>query len=225
MKAMTPHSVWFKKMGFNPNICINSNSTITKDFASGTAGAGLTNQTLPVWEGIAEGVNTTGSYKGLDMIVQKNGGETNPNGSLCPTSATISTITSDMNVIFAQQSLQKISLAYGYFLIDVGMGLEQDFKGKDLYKNSIHGVIGRYYSTDSFTTAYNEGSIPYIHRGTPIKLSRFKVRILDDTGNVSTDVGNNNTIFLEITKSVDAPSAPAINIPLKDFLELKKNQK
>tara|TARA_R110002167_G_scaffold44739_1_gene134456 strand:- start:802 stop:2622 length:1821 start_codon:yes stop_codon:yes gene_type:complete len=228
MKSMTPQSVWFKKMGFNNNILISSSSTIVKDFTSSTGGAGLTNQTLPVFSGLIEGVNTTGSYKGLDMVVRKNGKADvppNPHGTLCPPSNAITTITNDMNVIFAQNSLQKISLAYGYFMIEVGIGLEQDFKGSNLYKNNIHGVIGRYYSTDSFTTAYNEGSIPYIHRGTPVKLSQFKVRILDDTGEVSTDVGNNNTIFLEITKNVSAPSAPAINIPLKDFLELKKNQK
>ena len=221
MKAMSPPNVWFKKMGFNPNILLSSSGTITKDF-----GTGLTNQTQPVFTGIIEGVNTTGSYKGLDMVVVKNGATAgNPNGAYCPPSADINTSTIAQNIIFAENSLATLSLAYGYFLIDVSMGIEQEFKGA-INKNSIQAVVGRYYSTNSFTTAYNEGSIPYIHRGDPIKLSKFKVRVLNDIGENSDDIGNNNTIFLEISKNHTPPNPTSVvNMPLQDFLQLKQNQK
>ena len=216
IKAMTPYNVWFEKMGMNPNIIFQSTGTITKDFSPTETG-----QTQPVFSGLIEGINTTGSYKGLDIIVEKLVG----NGQNCPETLDILASTNAQNIIYAKNPLQSSNLAYGYFMIDISMGIDQDFKGGDFNKNSVQAIIGRYYSTNSFTTAYSEGSVPYVHRGESIKLSRFKVRILDDTGNNSDDIGDNNTVFLELIKNVSAPSSITMPIPLNEFLQLQNKGK
>ena len=62
--------------------------------------------------------------------------------------------------------------------------------------------MSRYQSVDNYTSFYNEGntSVPYIHKGNPIQLNNFKVRILNPDKNVADNIGASNAIYLEHVK-------------------------
>jgi hypothetical protein len=42
------------------------------------------------------------------------------------------------------------------------------------------------------------GAIEYIHKGQDLEISSFRVRVLDDNGNLANDIDDNNTIFLKL---------------------------
>tara|TARA_R110001632_G_scaffold29349_5_gene78032 strand:+ start:3312 stop:5150 length:1839 start_codon:yes stop_codon:yes gene_type:complete len=220
---MSPPNVWFKKMGFDPSICISFTSH-TKSFGS------ITNQILPIIKGALAGTSTTGTYKGLDTAVYKTGGiptggVANLHGERAYTSAMLEstpTATNNQIIIYADTQTQQLKYDYAYYMIEIDLGFNQELLSNKYNNNKIQSVIGRFYSKDSFTNAYNEGSIPYIHRGKSIKISGAKVRILNDDGIPADDIGDNNTVFLEIVKNVNAPSTNLLTIPLEDFKELEE---
>ncbi len=220
---MSPPNVWFKKMGFNPSICVSSSSHI-KSF-----GTLVLNQNLPIIKGAVAGVSTTGTYKGLDTAVYKTGGTPsggvqNAHGQRTYTSAMLASTPTQSNnqiIIYAESQTQQLKYDYAYYMIEIDLGYNQELLSNTYQNNKIQSVIGRFYSKDSFTNAYNEGSIPYIHRGKPIKITGAKVRILNDDGVPADDIGDNNTIFLEIVKNVNPPTTNLLTIPLNDFQELE----
>ena len=83
------------------------------------------------------------------------------------------------------------------------MPVNSDIRGQDNKNNKIHGIVGRYYSKDSYTSSVEgEGSIPYLHESDdPLVLNSFKVRILNPNGTQMEGLQNDNTIFLEIIKA------------------------
>jgi len=49
-------------------------------------------------------------------------------------------------------------------------------------------------------TGFADAGIPYTHVGNPTMISDLRVRILDEFKNVVTDLGSNNTVFIELQK-------------------------
>lgn len=224
---LSPPNVWYKKMGFDPNICISATSVL-RNF-SGT----IANQRIPIIIGAIEGISTTGTYKGLDTAVYKVGGTPtsglpNPHGARAFTSTQLEgTPTSNLNqsIIYADLQVAQIQYSYAYYMIEIDLGIQQSLVSKAYNSTKIQSIIGRFYSKDSFTNAYNEGSIPYTHRGKSVKLSSARIRVLDDDGEPANDIGDNNSIFMELVKIVKPPSVVAETIPLDNFLQIKVGTK
>jgi len=61
--------------------------------------------------------------------------------------------------------------------------------------------VSKYNSYGSFTSSYDEGSITYTHRGQPITLTDFRVRVLLPDGDLATDLNDRNAVFLEVIKN------------------------
>ena len=207
---LQPPSVWFKKFGFSSDILIKPNYTFHSTIGTLTdieiprfSGEGFQMTTEPFNPPILDGVNTTGSFKGLDIVINKtNQGGGDPYGQQMLQVKDISASTITQNQIYAETSLQQQKYTYGYYMLEVDFGISQYLTGKNTYANKIQSIISRFYSNDSYTSAYSEGSIPYIHRGQTIKLNKFKIRILKDTGELADDIGPNNTIFMELNRTV-----------------------
>jgi len=224
LSGLQPYSLWFNKLGFSQDILVHPTSN-TSDIGA------LQNQTLPVFTGtktdsfnpIEEGINMTGSYKGLDVVINKtNTPSGDPNAQQMLTLENISATSLTQNQIFSETGINDITYDYGYYMLEIDMGINQNIRGKDFNNKKIQSIIGRYYSNNSFTSAYNEGSIPYIHRGKTVYLNKFVVRILKDDGTLADDIGDNNTLFIEHTKSVNNPSIPALPVPLSEFDDIQK---
>ena len=88
-----------------------------------------------------------------------------------------------------------------YYKIEVKSHLLNDMVGDPNLNRHISSIISKYYNSGSFTSAYNEGSIPYTHKGSTVVITDFSVRILTSDGILATDINDRNTIFLELTTS------------------------
>ena len=103
--------------------------------------------------------------------------------------------------ILAQNSINNVQLQNPYFIIEVS-GFDNKMKGVNNTFTNIMSVVSRYQSIDNYTSFYNEGnpSVPYIHKGSPIQINNFKVRILNPDKEVSDNLGSSNSIYLEHIK-------------------------
>jgi len=103
--------------------------------------------------------------------------------------------------ILAQNSISNVQLQNPYFLIEIS-GFDNKLKGVNNTFTNIMSIVSRFQSIDNYTSFYNEGnpSIPYIHKGNPIQLNNFKIRILNPNKEVSDNLGSSNSIYLEHIK-------------------------
>jgi len=149
--------------------------------------------------GIGKGQKRTAGFESLDTPVQKNANFRipNPAGDIS-TNATLP--------IFGNRVFANDFTSEGYYLIEIDCGIAQDLVGATgnigFNSTKIHSIVSNYFSQGSYTSDQGSGSIGYIHKGTPVLLSNFNVRILQSDGAVPDpiNIGNHNTIFLELVR-------------------------
>lgn len=185
---LEPTSFWRDILGFDLGSCL-----ATLSYKNVTIDTLVTHAPSVV---LTPGVNITGQYTGLDAAVKK---DTTffrvPNPPPISTSA----ITTP---IYAANAFGIAGVRNGYFLIDINAKMKNNIIGQELKSTSISGIISRYYSADSYTSGTASDSIPYIHRGIgPISLDSMRIRILNPDGTLATDIGDDNTVFLQIVHS------------------------
>jgi hypothetical protein len=216
-------SFWERELGFglstpgSKHLSLNylySNPDMVSDTDSGTSHSlNAEPLAIPIFKsGIAEGIKTTGGFLGLDSMVQKGAsGSANPfyEVPVLPTSTGANEIfsTSDAQTeIEAINSVlnSKNSITFGYFLAEV----KAQFKGGDLIsenanKHNVMAIVSRYYQQDSYTSSSSDAAVIYQHNSPePVLLNSLKCRILDSDGNLADNIGQDNTIFIEIVKKV-----------------------
>ena len=143
---------------------------------------------------VQAGVNTTDAYLGLDAAIVKSN-----QFMITPTPPLYSTSTTNVEILAAESALG--SSDAGYFLIDITSKMKQNFIGSDYYSSSISGIVSRYYSVDSYTSGSSDAAIPYVHRGAPMMLTSLRVRILDPSNYDAANIGEDNTVFVEVIKA------------------------
>ncbi len=161
---------------------------------------------------LIEGVNVTGHYVNLDSLINKSGTSfetpilnlrldtgTPPTANAITQSFIAET---EMHSIIGE-TVSNVQSGEGYYQIEISMPVNSDIRGQDNKNNKIQGIVGRYYSKDSYTSSVEgEGSIPYVHQtDDPLVLNSFKVRILNPSGVQMEGLQNDNTIFLEVIKA------------------------
>lgn len=142
---------------------------------------------------------TTGN-RGVDVAVRKTNSQVVPN--LADPSGNFTTkIGNQIDEIYASKDFTITALKYGYFLVSVDCGLTQDMITNKTIHNSIFSITSRYYQNGQFTTGTSADAVIYRHVGAPAYLNSLRVRILDDTYKVPNDLGDDNTIFLQLAKN------------------------
>ena len=197
---LSPPDFWFDKLGFNPNILMNSGDSGNILNVNGT-------QTLisSLSSDAVDGVNMTGALKSIDLPIRKTTDYASVQGASGNQVATNFT-----TPIYSQRIFNDPTARSGYFLLEIG-GLPnlQDFRGSNnsvsnMDSSKIQGIISRYYTTESFTMDEGQGGIQYIHSGEKATINNLSVRILNHNGVVPDgDLGDRNTIFLEVIKARD----------------------
>ena len=68
--------------------------------------------------------------------------------------------------------------------------------------NTLQSIVGKYFTQNNFLQDSGSGSITYTHVGEPQLINELSVRVTngDGTQPTNTDIGDNNSIFLEIIK-------------------------
>ena len=168
---------------------------------------------------LQDGVNITGDLQGLDSLVQKQAiaptppGDPNGKGfDIVPTLpfSTAVTLTDSINAVNSFTSNREAFFKLEVKLPNIRQKVylnhlpptDDGFAGETTINTDIQAIIGRYYNANNFTSAYNEGSIPYVYNeDEPTILSEVQIRILDPDGSVASGLGNKNTVFLQIQKN------------------------
>lgn len=97
----------------------------------------------------------------------------------------------------------------GYYLVEVTGLTPKDTGYQDgrTVNGSIIAVVSTQYDSDNQITGFQASGIPYVHRGEPFTISRTVTRILDPgTSQVSTNLGENNSVIVDITRSTNNES-------------------
>ena len=190
---------WYGKLGINPNILIEGHQNY-QNFRYGTPGGDVTVKIPQI--NLIEGVNSTNAFLGADSILN--------NSVLVPVTASYTANIKTANLmttpIFGLKTLGQITDTQGYFLIEIS-GFNNDVRliGENNINANISAIVSRYYASTSYTNGYIQDSISYIHKGDPITLSDFKIRILDPAHKVSSDIGNDSSVFLMINRASEIP--------------------
>lgn len=196
----------------NPNCIL---AQITHKGASSVFGNYLVNGIpggIPVFDRVPkDGLETTGEFIGIDSGVDKTSGHDSsykpltltPDNQNAPQFATSDKTIQIEAVDSILASSQKID--FGYFLVEVKAQFQNDFRMPDDRNSSVVAIVNRFYELNSFTSSDQSDSIVYTHKGAPVMLSSFKCRILDSEKNLSANIGNDNTVFLEVVKAIKKP--------------------
>ena len=152
----------------------------------------------PITFSLVDGVNTTGNFTSLDSAIDKSTPRVSPAvlDNLKDTSQII-------KQIYARDALNQLS-SLPYYLIEIdGKGINSDIRGSRasaINNTKISAIVSRYYQTLSYTSSMDgSGGIPYIHKGQPLILDSFKVRILDPNGELTANIQDSNVVFLQHT--------------------------
>ena len=216
LKNLEPQDFWFNKLGFDRNILVDDSKQITlgsdAEYPTWDSGGA---QSVPNLESqLIDGQTTTGDLMGNTNLTFKgnqaprfdpDNGKEFANGGIAfdlavaPTAFNIATQTTLS--IYSDQDNKPDTADHeekAYFKVEVDMGLNNDLINSKNPK--VKSIMNRYYSVDSYTTSYGEGDIMYQHKGDSVKCSSIGIRILKPDGSLSTDIGNANSVFLEVIK-------------------------
>ena len=190
--GLQPQSLW-QKLGFIDNTN-NANSLLVTSNIGLPANLGnYTNVTTSSFN-IIDGQHSTSQYAGLDVIYPTDGSQT-----------VITLANSAPNEGIAVNIVEKVVALNGinnhkdnssWFLIEI-TGIEQTLNGSRNIMTGVQSIISRFYNTDQITSAYSEGSIPYVHKGAAITLSNIRIRILNPKKEVAENLGNRTCIYLQ----------------------------
>ena len=189
---LLPTEFWYDKLGLDPDICISFEA----EKINGSLGTFTNVDTYKVKGGFIDGINTTNSVINSSVAISKN-----QLYYQVPTRSSLEG-TSTANVkCYGLNSLNAPTLEEGYFLISIdGFDNRNKLISKDDEKNTIKSIVSRFYTSNSYTSFYNEGNInQYVHYGEPITISSFTVKILNPEYEES-NIQQDNTIFLELVK-------------------------
>jgi len=164
---------------------------------------------------LIDGQHITGDEAGLDTIIQKKIKSTVTSGNfvdggfqafdiMTPLSQDASIISDVIgsNTIIAESKIGSSIFNEGaYYKVSVDMGIKNELLGNN-NSNTISSIISKYYSQNSYTSSYSEGSVPYLHQSEePLYISNVRIRILDPNNQLADNIGDRNAVFLEVVKS------------------------
>lgn len=180
-----PVDFWSLQLGFGQDILTDFT------FVDNTA---LTDVLVPSSNDLIDGVGITGQSSTLDGVVSKQ-------TPLVVTPVTSSSIPADLTIGLkgTDDNPTNQQDKFGYYLVEVGSQFKNEFLTPENNFRSIQQIVNRYYELNSYTSAEN-GQIIYEHTGEDMLLQSFKCRILTSDKQVPTNIGNDNTLHIEIVK-------------------------
>jgi len=158
-------------------------------------------------DGFKAGVNFTTGLNSISALVPSSKDTITASGGFAfPLAGATTNPTNGKNIIIeATDSVLGSTSTFGYFLIEVNAKFGGRFVMRDQTKNNIRAIVGRFYELNSYTTGSEADSLIYTHKGAPVFLESFKCRILDSDKFVAPNLGEDNTIFLQVVKAPKEP--------------------
>lgn len=192
------YDFWHRELGFDlKNLCVNFSSS------NDPVDIGFSSPFYPYKFNLVNGQNVTSGFSGLDSAIIKTADPASAGDNswyLYDSSLPLISTINDTKSITADYAFNTSQLNGSHYLLEVQSNFTTSLINQNLMSNKIFGIVNRYYGYQSFTSSGNEASIPYIHRGSPVYLKSFKVRILSPDYQVPDNLGDRNTIFIQVAK-------------------------
>jgi hypothetical protein len=196
------YDFWDKELGFDVGaLCVQVNqSDATVQFRDSLKAVKFA-KAHPLTFDLIDGQNITAGYIGLDTIINKSA---SPAWQKLITTTPINYDAQINNSISieAQKGYNSITESSSHFLIEITSKFYSKYISQEITANRIMGICSKYYGYQSFTSGGGEVSIPYVHTGEPVLLSSLGVRILNPDYSLSLDLGDKNTVFVQIQKQL-----------------------
>ena len=206
--GLRPASFWSEQLGFNR--IVQNYSQSTNSFPLGFVG-NIAKTFFPFSLVPEFGVTATQAYRGLDLAVEK----TNNLFYTVPEygANAVDTATALTQPIIASREFDSSSNDEGYYLIEIGFSIPQSLIGGSANfnvsngganSNKVQSIVGKYFTSGGFISDDGAGSILYQHRGESQLITQLDISIKNPDGTLPTDqeLGNLNSIFLELIKDV-----------------------
>lgn len=218
LQDLQPANFWFDDLNFDKSLLVHEGSVLQAAATDYPTWPDNIQRTIPLVPDLKDGVNITGdSYTLANLTFKGNQAEPGPNQKTRPAENGHAFDIADVPIGFDIAVNQTTSIysntnngvgdtddheKKGFFKIEVDMGINNEIVGGE-HNNKIKSVINRFYTVDSYTSTYGEGDILYQHPAgaAPIKTSDIGIRILKPDGTLSDELGNANSVFLEIIKN------------------------
>lgn len=165
-------------------------------------------------EGLLFGNNATGAYASADSLILKKGYATGTEDvfaeypQIVQISRTLGTdpryfseTSTTTNRIVAIETSTNRQDQFGYFLIDLQCGYLNNYLNDTSNSRNIKSIVGKFYTQQGYTTGSEADSIAYTHIGDPMVLTDFSIRILNPDRVIPTNIGDDNTIVVNIIKN------------------------
>jgi len=198
------YDFWTAKLGFDLSKLLVRYTNELKPLGGG---AGL----VPIFTNLSTedtGTTTTSGFLGIDSAVQKifgSGATTKffqvPSYNVTPNFSTA--IGTETEKIFSNDIFFQENNKFGYYLIDINASFKSDIIMEDTINRTIQGIVSRYYEQQSYTSATSDAAIAYVHKGEPIYLRDLRIRILKSDGTLADNIGDDNTVYLQVVKRQD----------------------
>ena len=200
ISALEPAEFWQKQLGFT-TIPVRWTQQKTSFLNDGQA-------TFPFNMLPEIGKNITTAFNGVDLMVTHSDSFYRiPPG---PTAETPSVATSLTSPIISDRQFDKSPNDEGYYLVEIGFKFPQMMiagaNGAPGAQNNnrVQSIVGKYYTSGNFLQDTGAGSIAYEHRGEAQLLTDLQISIRHPNGSIpsSTEIGPDNSIFIEIVKEL-----------------------
>tara|TARA_R110001592_G_scaffold280894_1_gene548266 strand:- start:1438 stop:3519 length:2082 start_codon:yes stop_codon:yes gene_type:complete len=166
-----------------------------------------------------DGIHTTNAVNTIDGLTKKTGNlyrQIPAEPAVAGDESTLfPSVQSNNNiVIFAETStVNNIEVIRpetnsGYYLIEMIAGFNNTMVSSTKTEKNIHGIVNRYFNRNSYTSSTEQDSLVYTHRGAPLILSSIRSRILLPNRSVPSNIGEDNTIFLQVIKAQQPQQPP-----------------
>jgi len=211
----TGYDFWSGKLGFNvPKMTVSDTTGGIADYKTVTIGDTVVTFSSP---SIIDGVHTTNAVHTIDGLTKKTANKyreipSEPDNAGAGEDTVFPEVQSNNNiVIFAERStvnnnqVIRTDTNSGYYLIEMTAGFNNTMVGSNKTEKNIHGIVNRYFNRNSYTSSTEQDSLVYVHRGAPLILSSIRSRILLPNRTVPSNIGEDNTIFLQVVKAQPPP--------------------
>ena len=141
--------------------------------------------------------NHTGGLSTIDVGVLKVGDATR-----LPDSANMQTTITEYQSIYSESLFSKVNNS-GFFKIQVEGIYHNQLLSDDYKQVNIASIVSRYYENNNYCNGSQADSVVYIHKGASQSINNFRVRILDSTNKLASDIGSDNTIYIQINKQIN----------------------
>ncbi len=202
--ALQPEELWYDKLGFDGSIC--------PPISTGNITLGGQDYPAHIFvNALKDGIHTTGTAPTLDASIIKSVQESTDSIAYTFNCIPKNDISEDIEIqasgqieIYASNTYNySILKTYGgYMLLEIRLGVNQDYTGEQNHLKNVFGIITNYYRSNNYVVGTTEDGCIYNHVGNAVQINSIRVRLLNpNTLQPVPGLDQDNSIFLSLIKN------------------------